>query len=86
MKKIVTLIYLFISAVAHSAPPILVDQKTGKYLGNLRPTNTIRTQSATHMGVMDHDTLRTASITLMGNMAAPKAITAQITHTLPTRR
>jgi len=35
MKKLVTLIYLFISAVAHSAPPILVDQKTGRYLGNL---------------------------------------------------
>ncbi len=35
MKKIVALIFLFIVTVAHSAPPILVDSKTGKYLGNL---------------------------------------------------
>jgi len=35
MKKIVMLIFLFVTAVAHSAPQILVDQKTGKYLGNL---------------------------------------------------
>jgi hypothetical protein len=35
MKKIVTLISLLFSAVAHSAPPILVDPQSGKYLGNL---------------------------------------------------
>jgi len=35
MKKIATFILLVFSAVAHSAPPILVDPQTGKYLGNL---------------------------------------------------
>lgn len=35
MNKIVAFIFLFISTVALSSPPILVDQKTGKYLGNL---------------------------------------------------
>ena len=35
MKKIVILISLLFSAVAHSAPPILVDPQSGKYLGNL---------------------------------------------------
>ena len=35
MKKIATVILLVFSAVAHSAPPILVDPQTGKYLGNL---------------------------------------------------
>ncbi|MEE8254533.1 MAG: hypothetical protein V3S58_02875 [Nitrosomonadaceae bacterium] len=35
MKKITTVILLVFSALAHSAPPILVDQETGKYLDNL---------------------------------------------------
>jgi hypothetical protein len=35
MKKIVILISLLFSAVAHSAPPILGDPQSGKYLGNL---------------------------------------------------
>ncbi len=35
MKKIVILISLLFSAVAHSAPPILVNPQSGKYLGNL---------------------------------------------------
>ena len=33
--SVVALIFLFYSAVANTAPPILVDQQTGKYLGNL---------------------------------------------------
>ena len=32
--SVVVLILLFYSAVANTAPPILVDQQTGKYLGN----------------------------------------------------
>ena len=32
--SVVALIFLFYSAVANTAPPILVDQQTGKYLGN----------------------------------------------------
>ena len=35
MKNIAMLISLFIATVANAAPPILIDQKTGKYLGNL---------------------------------------------------
>jgi hypothetical protein len=35
MRIIATLISLFIITVANAAPPILIDQKTGKYLGNL---------------------------------------------------
>lgn len=35
MKKIAMLIFLFTATVASAAPPILIDQKTGKYLGNL---------------------------------------------------
>jgi hypothetical protein len=35
MRIIATLISLFIITVASAAPPILIDQKTGKYLGNL---------------------------------------------------
>ena len=35
MKKIVILISLLFSTVAHSAPPILADPQSGKYLGNL---------------------------------------------------
>ncbi|MEE8327876.1 MAG: hypothetical protein V3R32_03680 [Nitrosomonadaceae bacterium] len=35
MKKIAMLIFLFIATAASAAPPILIDQKTGKYLGNL---------------------------------------------------
>lgn len=35
MKKITMLIFLFIAAESNAAPPILIDQKTGKYLGNL---------------------------------------------------
>ena len=35
MRKIITLISLFIATVASAAPPILIDQKTGRYLGNL---------------------------------------------------
>jgi len=35
MKMITTVILLVFSAVAHSAPPVLADQKTGKYLDNL---------------------------------------------------
>ena len=35
MKKIATVMLLVFSAVTHSAPPILVDPQTGKYLGNL---------------------------------------------------
>ena len=35
MRKIATLISLFIATVANAAPPILIDQKTGHYLGNL---------------------------------------------------
>ena len=35
MKKMVLLISLVMAAVANAAPPILIDQKTGKYLGNL---------------------------------------------------
>ena len=34
MKKITTVILLVFSAAAHSAPPILVDLETGKYLDN----------------------------------------------------
>ncbi len=34
MKTILALLLVF-SAVVHSAPPILVDPQTGKYLGNL---------------------------------------------------
>ena len=33
--SVVVLILLFYSAVANTSPPILVDQQTGKYLGNL---------------------------------------------------
>jgi hypothetical protein len=35
MRKIATLIFLFIATAASASPPILIDQKTGKYLGNL---------------------------------------------------
>ena len=35
MRIIASLISLFIITVAGAAPPILIDQKTGKYLGNL---------------------------------------------------
>jgi hypothetical protein len=35
MRKIATLISLFIATVANAASPILIDQKTGHYLGNL---------------------------------------------------
>ena len=35
MRKIAMLIYLFIATTASAAPPILIDQKTGRYLGNL---------------------------------------------------
>ena len=35
MRKIAMLISLFITAAASASPPILIDQKTGKYLGNL---------------------------------------------------
>jgi hypothetical protein len=35
MKKIATLISLFIATVTNAAPPILIDQKAGHYLGNL---------------------------------------------------
>jgi hypothetical protein len=35
MIKIATLISLFIAISASAAPPILIDQKTGQYLGNL---------------------------------------------------
>ena len=35
MRKLATLISLFIATVANAAPPILIDQKTGQYLGNL---------------------------------------------------
>ena len=35
MRKLATLISLFIATVANAAPPILIDQKTGHYLGNL---------------------------------------------------
>ena len=35
MKKIAMLIFLFAATVASAAPQILIDQKTGKYLGNL---------------------------------------------------
>ena len=32
---VVALTFILFSAVANTAPPILVDQQTGKYLGNL---------------------------------------------------
>ena len=35
MKNIAMLISLFIATVVSAAPPILIDQKTGHYLGNL---------------------------------------------------
>ena len=35
MRKIATLISLFIATLASAAPPILIDQKTGQYLGSL---------------------------------------------------
>jgi hypothetical protein len=35
MRKIAMLIFLFITTLASAAPPILIDQKTGRYLGNL---------------------------------------------------
>ena len=35
MRKMATLIFLFIATLASAAPPILIDQKTGRYLGNL---------------------------------------------------
>ena len=35
MRKIVTFISLFIATAVNAAPPILIDQKTGRYLGNL---------------------------------------------------
>ena len=34
MKKLLLILILVFSAVAHSAPPILVDLETGKYLDN----------------------------------------------------
>ena len=33
--SVVVLTFIFYSAVGNAAPPILVDQQTGKYLGNL---------------------------------------------------
>jgi hypothetical protein len=33
--SVVALTFILFSSVANSAPPILVDKKTGKYLGNL---------------------------------------------------
>ena len=33
--SVVALTFIFYSAVANTAPPILVDKQTGKYLGNL---------------------------------------------------
>ncbi len=35
MEKTLTFVLLVFAAVAHSAPPILIDSQTGKYLGNL---------------------------------------------------
>jgi len=35
MKRMLAIIFLFFSAVAYAAPPILVDKQTGKYLGAL---------------------------------------------------
>ena len=35
MRKIAMLISLFIATAASASPPILIDQKTGRYLGNL---------------------------------------------------
>ncbi len=35
MRKIVTLICVCVAAAASAAPPILIDKKTGYYLGNL---------------------------------------------------
>ncbi len=35
MRKITTLLFLVFTTVAYSAPPILVDRNTGRYLGNL---------------------------------------------------
>jgi hypothetical protein len=35
MRKVAMLIFLFIATAVSAAPPILIDQKTGKYLGNL---------------------------------------------------
>lgn len=35
MNKIAVLISLIFTTIANAAPPILIDQKTGKYLGNL---------------------------------------------------
>jgi len=35
MRKITALLFLVFTTVAYSAPPILVDRSTGKYLGNL---------------------------------------------------
>jgi len=35
MRKITALLFLVFTTVAYSAPPILVDRKTGRYLGNL---------------------------------------------------
>ena len=40
MRKIATLIFLFITTLASAAPPILIDQKTGRYLGNLSTNHT----------------------------------------------
>jgi hypothetical protein len=35
LVMLLVLLLVVFSAVAHSAPPILVDRKTGRYLGNL---------------------------------------------------
>tara|TARA_Y100001934_G_scaffold265719_1_gene344249 strand:+ start:404 stop:718 length:315 start_codon:yes stop_codon:yes gene_type:complete len=35
LSSVVMLTFIFYSAVANTAPPILVDKQTGKYLGNL---------------------------------------------------
>ena len=35
MRKITALLFLVFTTVAYSAPPILVDRSTGRYLGNL---------------------------------------------------
>ena len=35
MRKVAMLIFLFIATAVSASPPILIDQKTGRYLGNL---------------------------------------------------
>jgi hypothetical protein len=35
MRKVAMLIFLFIATAVSASPPILIDQKTGQYLGNL---------------------------------------------------